>query len=652
MLVSVLVILYSCDPTDIKLPTFEPQYIFPLINDQFTFDDITFISTANISESDDGTLIFTHLSEQDTLRVFDQFDIPDAQFDFEIPGISGLIDPFNFNFRISSQDIGIESETIPFLPAIDFPESSQTFNISEFQELNIQDGQLILRIDNNLPIAISEGFVIELKNNDGTVAISHTAQVGLPIGSSEEIVIDLANRTFNFPISTKVSNLSTLGGSNLIFDESSSIKMELSFENILLSSAIVLSERFQVATDFQLPIRFPNNAFITALKLRNASIDLIKQSGFDLPANLVVTFLDGRNNINEPLQFNGSLNQTQQAFDLNDAMLRLEAGELLNLNVSLDLDVQSPLRIEFNRPFNFEMKMSDITPKFISGHLGLFGGRIQSGLEIGLFDRIQSGNISFDGISATINLNHNMGIRSAVNENDDITFAGRNPRLSPGVTVDIGEQIRGLGLVKVSSQEEIESTKFEVEALDDFLSILPSDIQLSIPWEIGTRFVDTTQFLSKESFLTGQLEVAIPIRIDAKELIISDTIDFVFEPDVSFLEFVDGTFNYFLSSSFPLELKPQVIFLDSSFQVLDSLFILDRTIAPAKIVDGVIQEPSVVQFATNINEAKFRNLKKTHFAIPTFEMSSLGDGHISVRSDFNIDLDITADINTQIDVDK
>jgi hypothetical protein len=69
-------------------------------------------------------------------------------------------------------------------------------------------------------------------------------------------------------------------------------------------------------------------------------------------------------------------------------------------------------------------------------------------------------------------------------------------------------------------------------------------------------------------------------------------------------------------------------------------------------VDGVIQEPSVVQFATNINEAKFRNLKKTHFAIPTFEISSLGDGHISVRSDFNIDLDITADINTQIDVDK
>lgn len=181
--------------------------------------------------------------------------------------------------------------------------------------------------------------------------------------------------------------------------------------------------------------------------------------------------------------------------------------------------------------------------------------------------------------------------------------------------------------------------------IDDFINLLPQKVIYGVEGTINPSGATPGNFVLDTSSFTVDIELEIPLEGYASGFSLGDTIEFSFDEDLEMVEWI--LFRVNAESTFPVEASIQVVFLDSLFNVLDSLFDQSTVIVPGAIPGPPPGykplSPTYRSFDIKADSAKLRKLSGiSRYMLLAGRINTAGGGNQVVRiySDNYLKLDI------------
>ncbi len=143
----------------------------------------------------------------------------------------------------------------------------------------------------------------------------------------------------------------------------------------------------------------------------------------------------------------------------------------------------------------------------------------------------------------------------------------------------------------------------------DIIKYSPDYFVIKIRGEINPDGNIIENFANENSTVTLTAGVELPMFGSTNNLVLEDNYGFYFEENVQEIEKAD--FNIVFTNAFPLDVAFQVYFLDSSNNVLDSLFTSNPTIEHGKIDAQTLRmiEPAKTVFKATVTPERLNNIK-------------------------------------------
>lgn len=139
-------------------------------------------------------------------------------------------------------------------------------------------------------------------------------------------------------------------------------------------------------------------------------------------------------------------------------------------------------------------------------------------------------------------------------------------------------------------------------------------------------------FVLDTSDIDIDLEVRIPMYLSATGITLTDTMEF---SEISSLEQIDHMGLLInVTNGLPLELSYQVYFLDSTYQLLDSLFDnTGRTVESAKVdaTTGLVTQDTQSKLEITVPAATISNIEKARYARVDIDIATYLDGAVNVK---------------------
>lgn len=285
---------------------------------------------------------------------------------------------------------------------------------------------------------------------------------------------------------------------------------------------------------------------------------------------------------------------------------------------------------------NFLMSFSNMTFAYAEGYLGqqIYDSAVDT-IEIDFFEDWQQGRVYFENPTIDIRVDNSFGIptRSIVEIFEVITVEGETLPLVSSVTTGDGAVDFGYPL-----PEEVGETKTTVYTFNtdnsniaDILGSTPSALIYDVD---AVTNPDSNQairgFITFDSRFTINVQVDLPLYVQASGFLISDTfdIDFSAYDEVEYVEFKIITEN-----ELGVAIGMQAYFADENGVILDSLLNETTNIIDAAPVDnqGIVTEIKKVETFVTLDKAKFEKVKNAKSMILDTEFSTLNNGNTSVK---------------------
>ncbi len=651
----------NCDPTEIVLPNWRTEFLIPLLEADFDFQDVTLNEQLRLDADSTGALTIVYVSGKKSVRFIDLISIPDYSTDFELPSLPNDLDDFQIEASFSPQELGIPMGTNIDIPPFTLGSISKAVDLSDqFEEAEFETGLIDLDIENQFPLELDAGIIIEARNtSSGNLVLSHTTQSNIAaFGSySMSTPISLADKLIEGQLTLEFINIASPGGNNTSVSDANFIKASVSLTNLKLKTATMKLAGFNTGIQTQeLVFTIPNGALLQSIELIAGNIVVDIDEGYSLPIelNLSIPSISFQNGI---FQHKLDLNQSNQVgVDLANSVIDLTNSGAAPANTLLmEVELQSagtnePVFIDFKKQINGKLLLSNFHPHAVFGYLGTYRSVLSDSLQIDLFDRVVSGTINFKNPIVIATIENELGVSGTMDNDETVFVRATNPKLSPGVMVDIGDILRNSKIDAALVAGETAISQIELNgknesSFEDFISLLPSTVEYQFPFIVGTATVDYNQFVIDSSKVTSQLQMELPLDLLAKDLTITDTLDFSLDLDTTYTNIVRGVLSSKVVNVFPLEFLFQGYFVDSTHQVIDSLFEQKRLISPGEInSEGRVVNPFEIQFDVEINETRMDNLQKAHFIMPVFVVNTFGQERVKIFSDSRIRWKLNADL--------
>ena len=130
IIIVLLVIQLSCDPNEIVLPTWNAEFLVPLIEADFDFRDISLSNENYLSEDSTGALTAVYTSDIYSARLIDLINIPDVELDFDLPAIPNELDDFQFDLSIGASQLNLNNGVNVDIPPFNVDEIIEEIDIS------------------------------------------------------------------------------------------------------------------------------------------------------------------------------------------------------------------------------------------------------------------------------------------------------------------------------------------------------------------------------------------------------------------------------------------------------------------------------------------------------------------------------------------
>lgn len=573
--------------------------------------------------------------------------------------------------------LSAHGSTLPLVPAVnDISSGPIEIDASDFfQNAILDSGELVLTIQNELPLAIEDVILnVSNKNLAGPAIVIDTFDRINP-GQSITRSYDLAGKQIESQLIGELVNLNVAAGLLVPIDTNDFIRVILIAQNLQAQTATaVFPEQELLDTTRQTEYIFPSefsDIRLTKLVVKSGKIEAFTESTIE-DSILFAYSLPGATNAQgeipqvslkiDPAVGGNVSTQTAEAslggftMDLSGGALgantlqeRIQVSLLRSGNVST-LDKTDYVSVSFG--------LTEIEPTYVEGFIGKDVFQFKGQQAIDLFDNLDIEKLRFTQPKAELIFANSIGLDArveindllAINENTNTqTQLVGSPILAGPITV------AGPNLPDTSS---IVLTRLPFDVgnsnIDDFINLLATELRYDFSLE--TNFNQTPQQL--DNFATGNSEIAayveftLPLEGQIGGLKLGDTVEVDFAASgLELKNIAEAELKLILENQFPLEVEVSIDLLDETKRSLEVP--LTGTRIAAGLVDGsgrVIQ-PTNSEFSLKLTQAEWEEvLNRGRYLVVRYEMNTRPeDEAVALYDDYKILMRLVAAIRYQLE---
>jgi hypothetical protein len=661
-LAGILHILLSCDPSDFKLPAHQVDLIVPIFDIDLSIADLILTDSANIIQEDSTGFVHLHYDITESRSLEDIAPIDDTEMDFDIPGIPGDIPDFTINIPIAVQLLGIDTGYYAIFDPAAFNYDIEA-DLEKFIKADFEGGFIGIEITNNFPFILNNGLVIELINKEeSTPFVDFILTQNLNPGESflfqdEDLVGKYLSGTFTF----RIKDLMTPGETDINIKPEDALDFSISYKNIILFKATFEQPDVELPGLYiDVPLIFPNGARITRGRLDSGQF-VLEVPEIEEFLLLKLTFPTALQD-EEPISF--LLGNKRIEVSLHNLEIDLSTTDIgynflpLELQLVFNESIET-FDIEFNKSLSGSLKFYDIDYDYLVGYLGKGEELLDEAAELPFFQSVRSGTMVFDDPIITISISNGVGATGTIRDDGEgLYIRGSNEKLYGDQVVTFGESLEGLTLAPAPFPGNPETTTYILDGnnepdFSNFLSLFPTYLEVRIPVETGTDEIIMDQFLEDDAIIRLDLGLEIPLNLSADRFIVADTTEFRFELDFEKYDVQYAIVHTRFESYFPLELSFQTLFLDESFELIDSLFKESKIIEPAVIgADGKVTDPLVEEFLTEFEKEELDLFRTIAWAVPIIRLHTPEGQFVQLFSSYTLKIKTRGELITDIYWDK
>lgn len=308
--------------------------------------------------------------------------------------------------------------------------------------------------------------------------------------------------------------------------------------------------------------------------------------------------------------------------------------------------------------------LSDLDFDAIFGYIGNYELIGENGtLDLGFFDNPFDGTIEFANPQLNINISNSYGVPAEININRLTGFDQNGDSIQMTYDPASTSTFR-YAFPSIEEYGETKDTTIKINrdnsSIPEFLAFLPSSIAYSIDAASNPDDDENIDnFVNDDSRVDINLEFVLPLEFSAENFAFSDTIEDILDDgwydDADIIDQINIMLE--VTNGMPLEIDFQVIFMDSLYNAVDSLFADgDEIIIPAAIVDPGNDDVSsnVKTSLIQYMDTDIEKIKNARHAIirAGLQTSNVGGARVAVKFfdyytiDFNLSVGVNVKANT------
>lgn len=551
--------------------------------------------------------------------------------------------------------------TMPFIP----PFSNLTagpldVDINQFFETAvIKTGTMDIKIENKLPVNI-QNVRFELKNKNNPGVIANPTFANILKNTSQTQSFDLAGKEIDGDLAVVVQDMDLAGGVNVVINHNDALIITVTVRDITVESATAVFPAQDVVSEKSETELLDLDALLTLAKLDEGIVVAEAYStsqdtvyftykipsltkGLDtfemktvippsLPGQTVYKkFSANFNGYN--LDLTGQLKNKTNTF-YSELTARIEyTGRKVSL--SLDDSIQVEVRIEKAKPY------------YIKGYLGSDNIEIGSGsFNFDVFKRIESGLLNFEKVKLSFLIENGLGLDASYKINN-VTATNTKTGVSAALSATPinGSIVRAVdnGTGSTASMNTLIINSNDARAL---LNVLPDKINynVNLTYNPGGNNGLYNDFAYNTSNLVPYMDLEVPLSVQADQLVLSDTVDFISDNFKTSVK--SGTFTVHVDNGFPLAADLKMYFLNAGGAVVDSV------ISSGSILSGILntqnrvtdKTPSKISFYLDENRmANVMSAKQVIFKVRFNTTGATTGNFVRIFTDYSMDFKLSGD---------
>ena len=327
----------------------------------------------------------------------------------------------------------------------------------------------------------------------------------------------------------------------------------------------------------------------------------------------------------------------------------------LPLNFELSL-INSGNSVVAGENCNITLNFKNVEFSSTYGYFGNYDLIVESGeVLIELFDTedLFGGSISFFDPQFSLNVSNSYGVPVQIELTDFSAYSKINDVTTPIVFNGINPfDIFAPGIDSVGTTVEtvIEINNTNSDIADVINNTSPKKFNYTVSAITNPSGPEETDnFVTDSSSLEVGFEIILPMHFKADGFILEDTIDFDFEDQFGDAVEVIDYFNLIMDvqNGLPLEVNMQLIFKDSIYATLDSMFVDDQFLLPPTLdMNDNVSEPAEYTKTVEFDSDKLERIKtaKYMFLRATVSTADILDGkYVKVFSYYDIGFKLKMD---------
>jgi hypothetical protein len=675
-----LTLLFGCRP-DVNTPSWEVEALAPLVNTRIDFNDLIDEDTSLVAGSEG----LVSLVYRNKLLSFKPGEIapPFNNTFFNTVKISSIdLGTRQVNERISLGQIAKQAGVIGQI-IIASNGSSQAippvnglgpnyFNVDAtdyFQSMTLQDGWLILRLENGLPIEL-RNVEYAIGNAGGAPPLLQNTLSVFPPGAVQIDSVHLINNiTINGQLEASLLNVDIPGtnGAQVPIDTSDALLVQLTIDKLDPVSATAIFPAQNLYADTATANIFPSTAKLTAVHIASGEIYLDATSTVDDIISLEYLIPGARRNGQSlgfveqvPAAPPGGFSAKYSEVPVNNHTIDLtglpgsvdvfnefytvffarvdSSGRLINLSLDDSVYIKTGINnLVADRGYGFMGYDTSITNT----------SSPVTGLEV-----LQNGSFSFEDVRLEVEVENYVGAPAAIKvfgvdgqsngASNSLNWDDYGKELTiPRATEQVPGQkpIPGRAVFSVNKGNSNVSSFFT--NIWDTLN-LTAETYLN-PYVPNT---DLSQFLYTDYGFEAYLNMHIPLHMSVSNLVAQDTSEFNYQELDPNDQLIGGKLRLLANNMYPFIIKLDVVLLDENKQALGTLQSGDVIASAQTDADGRASALTKSKIDYPLTTTSVDLLRQCSYMVfvATFNTPNAPD-RIKVYSDNYLDLTLVGDVS-------
>ncbi len=297
------------------------------------------------------------------------------------------------------------------------------------------------------------------------------------------------------------------------------------------------------------------------------------------------------------------------------------------------------------------LTMKDLVAAEATGYLGDTTISISGETVIEDFKKYNSSVVNFEKANLSLKINNGIGVPLETKINN---FTAENTTKNTSISLNGQAATSFYTIAKATDNPfTIVPTTIPINEtnsnLNQLVSVLPDKIKYNVQVKLnpsGTKVYDN--FLKKESVITPELELTIPLNIEIKDWTLRDTSDFSIAENNNLNNIGSGSFKLIVENGFPLNAKPTLYFLDKDNKLTDSLTTVDNILPASSDINGKVSNlvKSVTSFP--FTAAQFNNIKSAKKVYFKVALQTPAQKFVKFYSNYKLNLVLSGDFEYTI----